>query len=566
MSSFSCKYLWLFLLLLSFSGIAHAQAPDYPKNYFRNPLGIPILLAGNFGECRPGHFHSGIDIKTAGKENQPVYAAADGYISRIKMEPGGFGHGLYITHANGYTTLYAHLNKFIPPLQEYVRKQQYAGQSWTVDITFKPGQFPVKKGQQIAWSGNTGGSTAPHLHFEIRDTKTEHPLNPQLFGFDIKDTKAPVPLKLAIYDRAQSIYLSRPALLPLKIKGAGYHPPSDTISVGQLAGIGLEVNDYMNGSENTLAFYTAEWYLDEVLQGRIRLNDIGYDETRYLHAYADYKTRQSGPWIQCLFQVKGNRLGHIYEALNGAQGVLRINDDRVHQLRIRLADAVGNASTINCYLKQGELAPAACTNLAMADKGLTVDQTGLRYTLDDRMLYDDVCIAPADYPGNPTRVAARYQVLDASIPAHHYFPLSIKAAAGVPFDQRSKVAMICSDGKKDNGQAAKQDDKGWYTASVRAFGEYRLEVDTMPPAIAPSVPVKGNLGKVKRISFVVKDAMTSVKTFRGELDGAWMLFEQHENNWFYEMDGHCPKGPHNLVVTATDENGNTATQSYNFTR
>src|SRR4051812_21873328 len=162
----------LFFTALFACSVSLAQKPDYPQDYFRNPLDMPILLAGNFGECRPGHFHSGMDIKTAGVENKPVYATADGYVSRIKMEPGGFGHALYITHPNGYTTLYAHLNDFIPALQQRVRQQQYAKESWTVDIQLQPGQFPVKQGDQIAWSGNTGGSTAPHLHFEIRDTKT----------------------------------------------------------------------------------------------------------------------------------------------------------------------------------------------------------------------------------------------------------------------------------------------------------------------------------------------------------------------------------------------------------
>src|SRR5438128_4590507 len=124
-----------FVFLLFCVTHAAAQRPAYPQGYFRNPLSIPILLAGNFGECRPGHFHSGIDIKTLGHENEPVYAAADGYVSRIKMEPGGFGHGIYITHPNGYTTLYAHLNNFVPKLQARVRAAQYAKESWTVDLS-----------------------------------------------------------------------------------------------------------------------------------------------------------------------------------------------------------------------------------------------------------------------------------------------------------------------------------------------------------------------------------------------------------------------------------------------
>ncbi len=187
-------------------GQKNGDKPNYPQNYFRNPLDIPILLAGNFGECRPGHFHSGVDIKTNGKENLPVRAAADGYISRIKTDKGGFGHALYVTHPNGYTTLYAHLNNYAGPVQQYLREKQYEKEQWNVDLELQPSQFPVKKGQQIAWSGNTGSSTAPHLHFEIRNTTTEHPLNPELFGLPIPDNIAPIPTSVAVYDLNHSIY------------------------------------------------------------------------------------------------------------------------------------------------------------------------------------------------------------------------------------------------------------------------------------------------------------------------------------------------------------------------
>ena len=167
------------LVFSSLTGIGQgAVIPSYPKGYFRNPLTVPITLAGNFGECRPGHFHSGIDIRTNGVENLPVFAAADGYISRIKTEKGGFGHAIYITHPNGYTTLYAHLNKFYAPLQKHLRKLQYEKEKWDLDINFTPDKFPVKKGQQIAFSGNTGASAAPRPP-STGDRRASHPRRPQ---------------------------------------------------------------------------------------------------------------------------------------------------------------------------------------------------------------------------------------------------------------------------------------------------------------------------------------------------------------------------------------------------
>ena len=558
------------LLLISFifPGTVRAQnAPAYPQGYFRDPLAIPILLAGNFGECRPGHFHSGIDIKTEGRENLPVYAAADGYISRIKMEPGGFGHGLYITHPNGFTTLYAHLNNFIPAVQQYVRKQQYAAQSWTVDLMLKPDQFPVKQGDQIAFSGNTGGSTAPHLHFEIRNSKTEHPLNPMLFGLEIKDVKAPVPTKLAIYNRDGSIYNDSPALIRLIPKNNIYTPANDTLLVYDNTGLGLEVNDYMNGSDNTLAFYTAEWLVDDVLQGRIRLDNIGYEETRYLHAYADYKTKElRNTWIQCLFRLPGNALGHIYEELNQDNGQIIMPDNEVHKVAIKLTDAGGNMSIVQCYIRRGRTPFAApCNEVWKAATTNASHNPNIDYTLDSKVLYDDLCTIYTTKDAG-TALSDKLQLGMAYTPAHHYFDLKIKPNKAIPFALRNKIAMRYSDGKNESGRGTMQLDKGWYKASVRNFGYYWLVADTTAPVIKPAIAWKEDQSKTTRISFRITDEITSVKTCSATLDDAWILFEQHDDNWFYEMDTHCPKGKHKLTITATDECGNIASRDWTFTR
>ena len=187
-----CKFLLSILILFNLPSKA-----QHPTDYFGNPLNIPIKLAGNFGECRSNHFHSGLDMKTDSKENYPVYAVADGYVSRIKMQNGGFGHALYIQHPNGYTSLYAHLNDYAPAIQEYMRNEQYRRKSWTLDLYPPSTMFRVKKGDLVAYSGNTGGSTAPHLHLEIRNAKG-NPVNGMLCGFDIKDAIAPKPYKVAL--------------------------------------------------------------------------------------------------------------------------------------------------------------------------------------------------------------------------------------------------------------------------------------------------------------------------------------------------------------------------------
>lgn len=559
------RAVFVFLLLTVVS--ANAVAQSYPQGYFRNPLNIPILLAGNFGECRPGHFHSGLDIKTRGKENEPVYAAAEGYVSRIKMEPGGFGHALYVTHPNGYTTLYAHLNDFVPSIQRYLRQQQYAKESWTLDLQLKPDQFPVKKGQQIAWSGNTGGSTAPHLHFEIRDNKTEHPLNPQLFGFEVSDDVAPLLKQVAVYDLTLGIHQGVRNLYPLQKSGSAYRI-RDSITVnGPVAGIGIIADDYMQGSDNTLALYTAEWYLDGKLQGSFRLDDIGYEETRYLHAYTDYELQRSKKlWSQLLFQLPGNRLNHIYASLNAARGRMEPGDNEYHEVRVVCSDVAGNNSELSFYLRCLD-GPHAMPCKESADPGAvtTYNTPFASFSLDESVLYDKACILVSDVKDGSS-LSPRVTIGSPGIPVHHYFELSLKPDKVIPFGLRTKVAMIYSDGKAETGRAAVQATQGLYKASVRTFGEFRLVADTAAPILKPAVPIKGNMSKARSIAFRATDNLTSVKSFRAELDGRWLLFEQRGSVWTYTFDAHCPKGKHTLVVKATDENGNEAKASYTFTR
>jgi murein DD-endopeptidase MepM/ murein hydrolase activator NlpD len=198
-----------------FAPFFHVAAQKYPQGYFRHPLLIPMQLVANFGEIRTNHWHMGLDIRTQQRENLPVYAAAEGYVARVVVEPGGFGQAIYIAHPNGYTTLYAHMNGFFPALQQHVVSQQYAKESWRINQAFSPEQFPLNKGDYIGLSGNTGGSAGPHVHFEIRDTKTEKVLNPLLFKFPIPDAVPPSVVRLALYDRNQSTFLQSPQLLAI---------------------------------------------------------------------------------------------------------------------------------------------------------------------------------------------------------------------------------------------------------------------------------------------------------------------------------------------------------------
>ncbi len=589
---------WIIIwLLLPVIAAAQKNTQGYPQGYFRNPLDIPILLAGNFGECRGGHFHSGLDIKTEGVENKKVHAAADGYISRIKMDKGGFGHALYITHANGYTTLYAHLNDFAPAIQKYLRKEQYEKKKWDVDLALDPAKFPVKKGALIAWSGNTGGSTAPHLHFEIRNTKTEHPLNPQLFGFAVNDHTPPRPKEVYFYTRFTeawpgkanaSIYTGTPEWCGVAKRGSTYQPAiessrgiavkNDTISLPvyrqcENIGIGINADDFMEGSENTIAFYTARLFMDDTLRTEVVLDNIGYDETRYINAYTDYATRQCDhKWVQCLFQLPGNMLDRLYNSTGSGKGRLYMGDGKVHTLRIELTDNSQNTATIGFYIKPVEqispdpvLGKVTC-DIVAPHSAYRIERDDIRFELDEKQFYDYACFRFA-VAASTEGASDKYSLHDPQVPVHHYFELELRPRPNkVPEQLKTKVVMKYTDGKDVDGRVATLTEGGRYKARVRSLGTYWLDIDTIPPVIESMQRKNGSLAGAKQLAFTVKDNTTSVRSFSGYLDGKWVCFEQHGDDFFYRFDEHCTKGKHKLVFTAEDENGNASSTTLNFVR
>ncbi|WP_157976985.1 M23 family metallopeptidase [Taibaiella helva] len=560
-------YLALFFLSLGLSHSLWAQQ-DYPQGYFRNPLDIPILLAGNFGECRPNHFHTGLDLKTMEKENLKVYAAAEGYISRMSISHSGYGNALYITHPNGYTTLYGHLNDFFPELQRYLQQQQYERESWNGDFYLQPGQFPVKKGQLIAYSGTTGGSTGPHLHFEIRDTRTEHVLNAALFGLPINDTKAPVPKGVAVYSSG-SIYEQQPVLYPILKVDGNYMIPGIT-AMDTHVRLGVLADDFMEGSPNPLGVYSMKLYLDDVLQASWALNDINFDENRYVNAFADYRLKEDKKgWYQTLFRVPGNRIAN-YTFLNDADGALDISDGLTHMLHIELSDAAGNTAHIRGRITAGKSKPGTACKNWKAGQPYELKTHTLSFNAGEDALYDDLCFRYSEQ-ASPKYYSAVVQLQDTRIPLHSNARLAIKLNRMLPFDLSSKLVFIhrikaaALPGNNPQDAAAVSFEHGWAKGNIRTFGNYYVALDTIAPLI---VPLQKNtvLTKAKQIRFKVTDNLTSVQQFRAELDGRWLRFVRAGNTYTYIFDEHCPPGKHRLVVTAADENGNSREYSLIFTR
>jgi hypothetical protein len=565
-----------FLLLtffISHSLFIQAQTPSYPKSYFRNPLEIPMQLTANFGELRPNHWHMGLDIRTDGKENQLVYAAADGYIAKVGIRPQSFGRFIIINHPNGLSTLYGHLNDFVPELEKYVTEQQYKQESWAVELYLTNNQFPVRKGNFIAYSGNTGGSQGAHLHFEIFDTKTEKRLNPLLFGFPIQDYTPPTIVRLAMYDRSRSVYEQSPMLFSVKKTDSGYIIPKIPVIKTGLNKISfaLQMFDKMNAGGSEDGVYSATLYMDDIPQIRFVLDSIDYVETGYINAHIDYKfDYKGGVYLQHLSQLPGHK-GVEYKKING-DAVLQLADTAVHNISIDVKDAYGNRSQLNFAIQNIQslawLIPQRNMSVKLApNKDIVLEKPGFKMYLSKTNLYDSVPFlfsVPARSGFNA--VSEMYMVNDASIPVYSLLAVKLKPNTRIAEEARNKIVILRTDNKENQVKKAEWQGE-WLTAKFGNFGSYQAFTDLIPPSV--NELGKGdtiNLSSVSRIVFTPADNF-SVKNFRAELDSQWIRFTNDKSrNWIYKFDERCPFGVHHLKVRIEDLVGNVTEKKWWFKR
>lgn len=561
----------VFLFLNCYSSLAQVFPPkDYPQGYFRDPLAIPISLSGNFGELRPNHYHMGLDIKTMARVNLPVYAAADGYIARIKIEPAGFGRAIYINHPNGFTTLYAHLNDFFPQLEAYVKKEQYRQESWKIFLDLPPGLFRVQKGDFIAYSGTTGGSQAPHLHFEIRRTSDDVNLNPLLFGLPLADRTNPMILRLALYDRNKSTYEQAPKLVPVKKTVNGYStgPALLTVNFSKIS-FAITAYDTHTGSTNLNGIYEALLYDNDKFVEGFQIDNISYNETRYVNAHIDYKTRAAGgPFLQHLSELPGY-VNSIYTKKAG-DGVVDISDGLLHTIRIVVKDAYGNTSELNYSLRYSGLSIKTTDPAGKMFYPLMVDiaeNDDCEFYLAENCLYDSVHVKyTRSLPANAAVISAVHNIGNTNIPLQDSFIVRIKPLQAIAPGDREHVVMQRFAGRdKDVEKVEWQHD--WASARFRDFGSFQLVVDKEPPIIVPVGTIGGNLSRSPWIAFIVRDNLESFKNFRAELDGKWLRFTNDKGRTFtYRFDEMCPPGQHTLKITVEDEAGNAAAREFQFTR
>ena len=561
---------FLFFFLAVFTRL-RAQ-PNYPQGYFRDPLAIPIQLAANFGELRNDHFHMGLDIRTQSKENLPVYAAADGYVSHVRIEKNGYGRAIFITHPNGYTTLYAHLNKFYDALESYVKDKQYKDEKWRQDFSLPKGMFPVVRGQFIAYSGNTGASQGPHLHFEIRDTKTDKNVNPLLFGFDVPDDIPPVIYSLSWYDRRYSIYSVQPQPVPIVRTKDSYRTRDSIVKISSpVISLGINMEDLDNTSPFRYGVYHAALRMDDSLLFEFKLNNFLYDDSRYVNACMDYSTWMSNDrGIQHLSVLPGNRL-RIFTT-TASDGKIFLKDSSVHTIQILISDESENTSIIQFLVQRNDSLqkqyniPSNAT-VCMPGEENNLETANGKLHFDKEAFYDALPFVMTESESKtPNQVSPTISAGSYLMPVHNAYDISIKATKPLPDSLKDKVVMKLVTGNSKtiaNGEWQ----SNWMTGSFDELGDVSLVIDTIAPVITPAGWKNGTVFKGnKNLIVTCKDDLSRIETFRAELDGSWLMFSRKNDYFIYNFDEHCSPGGHNLVITVTDVAGNTTTQSYNFVK
>jgi hypothetical protein len=543
-------------LLTALTINAHAQ--EYPRNYFRNPLNIPMQLVANFGEIRTNHWHMGLDIRTQQRVNLPVYAAADGFVSRVSVEPGGFGQAIYIEHPNGYTTLYGHLNGFYPELAQWVKSEQYRNESWAGDFYPKAGQFTLSKGDYIGLSGSTGASQGPHVHFEIRDTKTENCLNPLLFGMPIADAVPPSIGRIALYDRSRSTWAQSPQFV-----SAG-----STVRVGsRRISFAIATTDRFSGSNNPNGTYAARLLVDGAPVSEFALDNISYDETRLINAQLDYRYKTGGGGdLQHLTPLPGAR-NVAYKTYNG-DGTVHLDDEAVHEILIEARDANNNTSRRSLRVQYDP-------SLARSNEGSggerflpnnvnVFERPDFELYTTERTIYDTVAITFSSADAFAAGVASPlYTFLGASIPAHDSVTVRIRPAATLDATQREHTVIRNRIGTKTFVQKTRWNGP-WAMARFRQFGSYQAFVDNEPPTVnAPPTNLRGRGSLV----FTPHDNFGEIRSFRLEVDGQWLRCSNDKgHSWIYSFDEHFPAGTHELKATVEDEAGNKTVRSWTVMR
>lgn len=527
----------------------------YPKNYFSKPVEIPLILSGNFGESRTNHFHSGIDIKTQSKEGLNIISSANGYVSRIKIAHGGFGKALYIDHYNGFTTVYGHLKKFNKEIEDYIKKIQYKRQSYEVDIYLNKNTINLKKNQIIAYSGNTGSSSGPHLHYEIRNTSNQKPLNPLLFGMDVKDTRRPEIKGLFVYTNIDDNF---DKIIPKKLKLKRINDSvfrTNTINIKGKIGFGINVIDKQDLANNKNGVHKISTYLNKKLINSINFDGFLFEESILINTLIDYQHYiNNKERILKLFKTSGNKLSFYKNPNNGLVDEIRSSSE----FKIQVSDIKKN----NIYI----LIPINNEKNIIEKKIEKKSNVFYNKLVDDNFEFNfKINKYKINIPKNTflkntdlliDLIKDSLKIINPNVPVFK----NIKIIFPNNNNKKGNYLANLDKNKNESFITSKLDSKNNFETKTKKLGTFFIKNDSISPSIKSLSFKKGDwISNKNYVKFKILDKESGIKTYKGTINGKWVLFEYEykKNQISYEFDKYYTKKSMNEVeITVEDMVGN----------
>ncbi|MEN6618327.1 MAG: M23 family metallopeptidase [Rikenellaceae bacterium] len=557
------KYLAVSVIfILSLSAVAgqdkDLSAVSMATDNFRLPLDLTVSLSGSYGELRATHFHAGLDFRIGGVVGARVYAVSDGFISRISISPTGYGNSLYIQHPNGTTSLYGHLLDFAPKIASWIELKQYETETFVINIFPDSTLFHVKRGDFIGRAGNSGSSGGPHLHFEIRDTKTQIPLDPVKEGeYKITDNIVPQILRVNFYSIKNS------KSLPERILVKSYTVPATTVTVvSDTFYVAVEAIDRMNNTGSRLAVAKYNYYLDKEKIFSFSPVAIPFDKGRYINAMVEYSEKQQyGRSMVKSWVEPGNALINNIKAKD--DGLFILNDDKEHTVMVEAVDYKGNRATRSFKVKRGTIPAAPEQDSATKIRGKimpwfipnTFELGNMKLTLPPGSLYSSILFTADSSVYNGTTL---WRLHNENTPVQIFAKLSIKSY--IPLALRDKAIIVVLDEKGRYNSLGGEWKGDYLEASIGSFGRFLVTVDTIAPRIFPSFKEGENISLRKTLKFTIDDDLSGIASYKVYIDGKWILanFDAKTRSLVVGLDPLrvIKEKTHTLEIIVSDNRGN----------
>lgn len=549
----------LITVLLGAAFFANAQK-------YVNPLDGELILSGNFGEVRGNHFHSGLDLKTGGTEGKSVYSIADGYVVRIAVSGEGFGKAIYINHPDGKTSVYAHLRDFAPEIAAYVKEQQYAKQSFEVDLNVAASKFPVKQGQVIAKSGNSGSSGGPHVHFEVRETAAQIPENPLNYGFKVRDQRHPELKKLWVYSHSEQGHVD--GFLDekgFKLSGiSGNYSTVDTIRAFGPVSFGVAAQDRFSSSENVCGIYAMTLKVNGVILHQHQIDKFPFDKKRMVNCHVDYEKRVTDKQNVYRTYIAPENSLKLYPTIKNG-GVTGIEKGKTYQVEVEVKDHAGNISQFGFVVLGSErkgsavLATEQVTDIFYPNRENSFSNHSLRVNIPNGCLYDTLKFKYDLKPACANCISPVHSIGKLSdTPLDNYMTVSIKLDK-ITENTASKAVIVSFDKKNKPIAEGGSTQWNWITTKTRSFGDYAVMLDSLAPILKPkNFKDQTSTAGIDTLKFHLEDDLSGIRSISGTLNGNWVLLEHDPKNdlLFYVKDERFISGQNTIRITVKDKVGN----------